>query len=123
VEIFYNKTSLKEKRIYLRKNQTPAEKLVWGFLRNRQMKGLKFRRQYSVGNYVIDFYCPKLKLAVEIDGNIHDLPEQKGYDIKRQQYIEQFGIKFIRIRNEELFGNANKTFDKIENFIKKNWAK
>lgn len=80
---------------------------------------VRFLRQYSVDNYVIDFYCPRLKLAVEIDGDIHDLPEQKEYDIERQKYLEGFGIKFIRIKNEELFDNPNKAFEKIENEIKK----
>ena len=81
------------------------------------MKNQKFRRQYSIDKYVIDFYCPQLKLAVEIDGDVHDIPEQKEHDIDRQNYLEKFGIKFLRIRNEELFGNPNKAFDRIEKVI------
>ncbi len=115
--IHYNKQSEKQNRRLLRKNQTQAEELVWRFLRNRQMKSQKFRRQYSIDKYVIDFYCPQLKLAVELDGEVHDLPEQKEHDIDRQNYLEKFGIKFMRIRNEELFGNPNKAFDKIEKVI------
>lgn len=80
---------------------------------------VKFRRQYSVDNYVIDFYCPKLKLAVEVDGEIHDLPEQKEHDIIRQKYLEQYGITFVRIKNEELFDNPNNAFEKIEKEIDK----
>ncbi|MBU2444500.1 MAG: endonuclease domain-containing protein [Bacteroidetes bacterium] len=114
----YNKKELKDRRRQLRKNMTFCEKLLWSYLRKRQMK-VRFLRQYSVDNYVIDFYCPRLKLAVEIDGDIHDLPEQKEYDIERQKYLEGFGIKFIRIKNEELFDNPNKAFEKIENEIKK----
>jgi very-short-patch-repair endonuclease len=115
--IHYNKSNEKEKRRQLRRNQTLAEKLVWMYLRNRQTKGVKFRRQYSIDNYVIDYYSPKLKLAVEIDGGIHDLPEQKEHDILRQKYLEDYGTTFIRIKNEELFGNPNKAFEKIENEI------
>ena len=115
--IHYTKKEMQERRRQLRNNMTYSEKIVWMFLRKNQMK-VRFLRQYSVDNYVIDFYCPQLKLAVEIDGDIHDLPEQKEYDIERQKHIEQFGIKFIRIKNEELFGNPNKAFDKIENYIK-----
>ncbi len=93
------------------------------YLRNRKTMDVKFKRQYSVDNYVIDFYCPKLKLAVEVDGRIHDLPEQKEHDIIRQKYLEQYGIKFVRIKNEELFDNPNKAFGKIEaeidNIVKK----
>ena len=110
----YNKKSETEKRRSLRQNQTHCEQIVWTQLRNRQFKGLKFKRQYSVDHYVIDFYCAELKLAVEIDGNIHDEPDQKEYDIYRQKYLEKFGITFVRITNEELLGNPNKAFKKIE---------
>jgi very-short-patch-repair endonuclease len=82
------------------------------------MLGYKFRRQYSVDKYVVDFYSPKLKLAIEIDGDVHDLPEQKEYDAERQEDIEKFGITFVRITNEKLVGNPNKAFAKIEDAIK-----
>ncbi|MFO7525604.1 MAG: endonuclease domain-containing protein [Ignavibacteriaceae bacterium] len=104
----YNKKELKETRRLLRKNQTYTEKIVWMYLRNRQMDGYKFRRQYSVDKFVIDFYCPKLKLAIEIDGSIHNETGQKEYDIKRQEHLESFGIKFLRLTNEEIEGNPNK---------------
>jgi len=113
----YNKKSEQEKRRRLRSNMTYCEKIVWLHLRKRQL-GYRFLRQYSVDQFVIDFYCPELKLAVEIDGNVHEIPEQKEYDIARQNYIEEFGIGFIRIKNEELLGNPNKTFQKIEETIK-----
>ncbi len=77
----------------------------------------RFLRQYSIDNYVIDFYCSKLKLAIEIDGDIHDLQDQKEYDKNRQEYLENFGVTFIRIKNEELLGNPNKAFEKIENEV------
>jgi very-short-patch-repair endonuclease len=114
----YNKKELKETRRHLRKNKTYTEKIVWMYLRDRQMDGYKFRRQYSVDQFVIDFYCPKLKLAIEIDGSIHNEPDQKEYDVKRQEYLETFGIKFLRLTNEEIDSNPNKAFMKIENFIK-----
>jgi len=114
----YNKKSELDKRRNLRKEQTYCEKLMWMFLRNRQMIGYKFSRQYSVDQYVIDFYCPKLKLAVEIDGSVHNSNEQKEYDIERQNYIETFGISFVRITNNELLGNPNKAFGKIEDAVK-----
>jgi len=95
---------------------TFCERLVWVFLRKKQY-GYRFLRQYSVDHYVIDFYCPKLKLAVEIDGDVHEQEDQKKYDEVRQKYLEEFGIKFVRITNEELLGNPNKAFEKIENVI------
>lgn len=96
---------------------TYCEKIVWLHLRKKQL-GYRFLRQYSVDQFVIDFYCPKLKLAVELDGDVHEVLEQKEYDIKRQKYLEEFGIKFIRIKNEEFLGNPNKAFDKIEEEIR-----
>lgn len=114
----FNRPTEKSKRRRLRREQTTAEKLVWRFLRNRRTKNFKFRRQYSVDKFVIDFYSPELKLAVEIDGDVHDLPTQKEHDIMRQSYLESFGIKFIRIRNEELFANTDKALGRIEEIIK-----
>jgi very-short-patch-repair endonuclease len=114
----FNKPTEKAKRRKLRQNQTGAEELVWRFLRNRQLSGYKFRRQFSVDHFVIDFYCPELKLAVELDGESHNDPDQKRKDISRQKYLESFNIKFVRIKDEELFGNSEKAFGKIENAIK-----
>ena len=113
----YNKPEQKALRRNLRQEQTYTEKLVWRYLRNRKFQHCKFRRQYSVDGYVIDFYSPALKLAIEIDGNVHDLPESKKHDKVRQDYLESFGIKFLRIRNEEFDGNANMAFEKIEKAI------
>jgi very-short-patch-repair endonuclease len=114
----FNKTSEKEKRRNLRKNQTFCEKILWIYLRDRKTLGYKFRRQYSVDHYVIDFYCPELKLAIELDGSVHDIPDQKEYDEYRQEYLERFGITFCRFTNDELMGNANTTFEIIEKAIK-----
>lgn len=111
----FNRPELKQRRRQLRQDQTYAEKVMWSQLRNRQFLGIKFKRQYSVDNYVIDFYAPELKLAIELDGTIHNVPEQIEYDKIRQAQIEKLGIKFIRVTNEELLSNPNKTFSKIEN--------
>jgi very-short-patch-repair endonuclease len=115
----YNKSLEKEKRRSLRREETYCEKLIWRYLRKRQMLGYKFKRQFSVDHFVIDFYCSELKLALEVDGDVHNQPKQKEYDSTRQQYLEQFGITFIRIYNEELLSNPNKAFDKIEREIKR----
>jgi very-short-patch-repair endonuclease len=114
----FNKPSETKKRRKLRQHQTNAEELAWRFLRNRQMLGYKFKRQYSVDHFVIDFYSPELKLAVEIDGGSHINPEQQKKDISRQKYLEAFDIKFVRIKDDELFDNPDKTFNKIEQAIK-----
>ncbi|MCP5061031.1 MAG: DUF559 domain-containing protein [Ignavibacteriae bacterium] len=114
----FNKPELKELRRQLRQDQTYAEKVMWLHLRNRQILGVKFRRQYSVDQYIIDFYAPEIKLAIELDGSVHNEPKQKEYDEIRQTYIEKYGINFIRITNEELLGNPNKAFNRIEHKIK-----
>ena len=113
---YYNKKKEQEKRRSLRTNMTYCEKIVWMHLRKRQL-GYRFLRQYSVDSFVIDFYCPELKLAIELDGDVHEIPEQKKYDKARQKYLEAFGIKFIRIKNEEFLGNPNKAFNRIEEKI------
>jgi len=114
----FNKVSEKEKRRRLRRDQTFCEKIVWNYLRDRKTLGYKFRRQYSVDHYIIDFYCPELKLAIELDGSIHDEPDQKENDAYRQEYLEKYGITFVRITNDELMGNSNMAFAKIEEVIK-----
>ena len=114
----FNKPELIERRRQLRQQQTLPEKIIWEHVRNRRLLGYKFRRQYSVDKFVIDFYCPELKLAIEVDGSIHDSAEQKSYDKMRQHKIENYGITFFRITNEELMSNPNMAFERIESCIK-----
>jgi very-short-patch-repair endonuclease len=113
----FNKKQIQKRRRLLRSNMTFSEKIVWMYLRKRQMKE-RFLRQYSVDSYIIDFYCPKLKIAIEIDGDVHEQEGQKKHDRIRQEYLERLGIKFLRIKNDELFDNPNKAFERIENKIK-----
>ena len=111
----YNKTSEKEKRRELRNNQTYCEKILWAALRRKQIRGEKFLRQYGVDQYVIDFYCAELKLAIEVDGDDHFVDQEKiKYDKNRQRYIERYGIKFLRYTDDEVYGNINKVVEKIE---------
>jgi very-short-patch-repair endonuclease len=108
---FFNRTSDKGKRRALRKSSPKAETVVWSHLRRNQILGYKFRRQYSVGTYVIDFYSPGLKLAVEIDGDSHF--QQDSNDENRQDYIQTFGIRFLRFTNEEVFNNLEGVLEAI----------
>ena len=104
-EKIYNRTSDKGKRNILRNHMTDTEIILWSHLKNKQLEGFKFRRQYSVGSYVLDFYCPKKKLAIEIDGTGHYTSEGKEYDRVRQFEIEQLGIEFIRFSNIDIKKN------------------
>jgi len=114
----YNKPQLKNRRRELRRIQTATEEVVWLQIRNRKLLGLKFKRQYSIDKYVVDFYCPEHKIALEIDGSIHLLDEIKEYDKKRQKHLETFGITFIRVQNVEIESNSEKAFTMIEDEIK-----
>ena len=82
------------------------------------MLGFKFRRQYSIDEYVIDFYCTELKFAIEIDGSVHETDDAREYDANRQQYIEQFGIRFLRVTNDEVIYFMNKVLEKIRGRIR-----
>ncbi|PSB56202.1 endonuclease domain-containing protein [Chamaesiphon polymorphus] len=82
----------------LRKTQTPAEKLLWQALRGGKLAGLKFRRQHPVGNFILDFYCPAYKLAIEVDGAIHQT--QVDADAARTLQLEAYGYTVLRFSNE-----------------------
>ena len=110
---FFNRKNEKDKRRVLRNEPTQTEALLWDLLKNKQVDGHKFRRQYSVGPYIIDFYCASLKLAIEVDGPIHQVDDQPEYDRERQQYIETFGIRFLRFTNEEIYRDINRVLNLI----------
>lgn len=89
----------------LRNNSTSAEAVLWKRLKAKQVEGLKFRRQYGVGAYVVDFYCPELRLAIELDGGVHEAAMAYERDAIRARCIEQSNIKIIRFHNEAVFNN------------------
>ena len=91
----------------LRKPLTPAEELFWKIVRNLNLLGLKFRRQHPIGPFIADFYCHELKLVVEIDGDVHDLEDVKQYDVQRENYIKELGLKVLRFQNGDVFKNAH----------------
>jgi len=99
----YNRIEEKEKRRDLRNNRPPVELMLWARLRGEQIAACRFRRQYSVGGYVLDFYCPAIKLAIELDGASHEGDDAVEYDANRQHYIESLGIMFLRFRNEQIY--------------------
>jgi very-short-patch-repair endonuclease len=109
----FNKTSEKSKRRELRTNITKAEAIVWQKLRCKQLENCKFRNQYSVDRFVLDFYSPELKLAIEIDGESHFLEGAAQYDQERQIFIESTGIKFLRFTNKDVYENLNGVLETI----------
>lgn len=94
-------------RRILRNNSTFAERVLWTALRKRQFQGLKFRRQQSIGSYVVDFWSPEIRLVVEVDGDSHLEAGAVERDQIRQQWIERQGIKFFRCRNEDVIENLD----------------
>ncbi|BFM38534.1 endonuclease domain-containing protein [Synechocystis sp. LKSZ1] len=115
--IIFNQASEKEKRRQLRQNPTKAESIVWQYFKGKKIANCKFRRQYSIGPFVVDFYCPELKLAIEIDGESHDSLEAQAYDLNRQQYIEAFGISFLRFTNQQIYENAESVMMSIVDHV------
>ncbi|MDH3975137.1 MAG: endonuclease domain-containing protein [Deltaproteobacteria bacterium] len=113
----YNSQALKDRRIELRRNQSLAERILWQKLRNKQFRGLKFFRQYSVGSYILDFYCPRLKLAIELDGGHHSEKEIMEYDEARTDYLKTREIKTIRFWNNDVLQNIEGVFDALEEFV------
>jgi very-short-patch-repair endonuclease len=95
----------------LRRELTPAEKKLWARLRNGQVNGLQFRRQHAVGTYIVDFYCAKAKLVIEVDGDSH--AEQIEYDQARTEYLNERGYSVIRFTNREVFNQCEAVVQRI----------
>jgi very-short-patch-repair endonuclease len=111
-EHLHSKPELKYVRRHLRREQTPAERFLWQKLRNRQLYGRKFKRQYSIGRYVVDFYCAEERLAVELDGSVHDR-SSRIYDEERAQFLEAEGIRIVRFENREVFERLETVLEAI----------
>ena len=113
----YNQTSEKQKRQALRNNMPPAEKIVWAKLKSQLIEGCKFRRQYSIDAFVIDFYSPELKLAIEIDGDSHYQDGVPEYDRERQVFLESKGTKILRFTNQEVYKDLDGVVERIRQVI------
>jgi len=115
--IHFNRHGERDKRRFLRNNPTESEKTLWQCLRKKKILGYKFRRQYGIDAFIVDFYCPKAKLAIEIDGEIHKSRDVMLADRKRQEYIEQFGITFLRFTNAEIENDIRQVISLIKQKI------
>jgi very-short-patch-repair endonuclease len=108
-----NDPQLKERRRELRRNQTDAETVFWARVRNKQFFGLKFFRQYSFGPYILDFYCPAKKIAIELDGGQHNLDENKGYDTERTAYLNAHGVEVVRFWNNDVLSALDEVLERL----------
>lgn len=100
----------------LRKEMTPAERLLWDRLNNKQLLNVRFRRQHPIYRFIADFYCHAARLVVEVDGGIHN--SQKEYDEGRTAEMERFGIKVIRFRNDDVEKNIEDVIYRIEQIVR-----
>jgi very-short-patch-repair endonuclease len=108
---------LRERSQRLRKSMTAAEKLLWSKIRMKQVKGHWFYRQKPIGEYIADFYCPKAKLVVEVDGGQHYSNEIVEYDKVRNEYMTGLGLRVIRFTNVEVLKNIKGVIEAIEGSI------
>jgi len=111
------KKSLKECSRSLRVNMTEAERLLWEKIRGKQLKGYQFYRQKTIGNYIVDFYCPKAKVVIELDGGQHYSPEGKAKDGVRDGYMKGNGLRVLRFSDKEVFNNTQGVLERIWGYL------
>lgn len=97
----------------MRKNQTEPERILWERLRNKQQSSHKFYRQYGIGPYILDFFCPAINLAIELDGESHESTDAKIYDKERSRYLESFNIRVVRFKNKEVINDITEVLGRI----------
>jgi very-short-patch-repair endonuclease len=115
----FNRKGLKSFRSSLRNRSTSAEAALWNILKSRNLDGRKFRRQYSIDNYIVDFCCPSEKLIIELDGAPHGEYHRIQKDEKRDKYIESLGFTVIRFENRVVFQEPEFLKNEIRKFINK----
>ena len=113
----YNARSIEKFRRGLRKSLTAAEAVLWKNLKGRQLLGKKFRRQASIGRYIVDFYCQESRLVIELDGARHFSITIDDYETVRTQYLEAQGLKVIRFENKELYENFEAVLERIREAV------
>ncbi len=108
----YNR-ELKERSRQLRENMTPAERVLWARIRSRQIRGLQFHRQKPVGEYIVDFYCHRAMVVIEIDGSQHSSREVAEADKARDEYMAGLGLKVLRFTNDEVLKDIDGVAERI----------
>ena len=114
---YSNHPVTKEYRRLLRRTETPCEMKLWKRLKGKQLDGYRFRQQHGFGPYVLDFYCPLLRLCIELDGEVHDSGEVRQKDADRTVFLNENKIKVLRFRNEEIETDIEDVLKRIRLFI------
>jgi cyclase len=116
--MYYGASKLiRERAKELRLNLTAEEKMLWAYISNKQL-GARFRRQHPIHTYIADFFCPELKLTIEVDGGIHLGKEQREYDSERDNILKEFGITTLRFGNDDIHKNMYEVINSITEVIK-----
>ena len=110
---FFNARSLGDRRKKLRANLTPAEAALWRLLQRSQLQGRKFRRQHSIGPYIVDFYCAQEHLIVELEGSVHDSERSATQDDVRERFLNNAGLSVLRLENRHVFENPEGVLELI----------
>ena len=118
-KIIFNRKGLKIFRSSLRNRSTSAEAALWEMIKSRKLEGRKFRRQYSIGNYIVDFCCPAEKLVIELDGAPHGEYHKIQEDGNRDKYLESFGFIVLRFENRFVFQEPEYIISEISKVINK----
>ncbi|MBI4726460.1 DUF559 domain-containing protein [candidate division TA06 bacterium] len=119
MKVYYN-PQLKEKARKFRNKSTKAEIRLWLHLKGKQVLGCDFHRQKPIGNYIADFYCPKVQLVIEVDGYTHNFEEVVKKDHRKQGYLENLGIMVLRFKDEEVIEDIDSVLKRIEQYITEN---
>ena len=114
----FNRKNLKDKRKLNRNNPTQAEAFLWSHLKESKLDGRKFRRQTSIKNFIVDFYCPEEKLIVELDGDLHFDKDVKKYDEQRTKKLEELGLNVLRFENQDVLFNLEAVLQEIKSYFK-----
>ncbi|CAM3826682.1 DUF559 domain-containing protein [Pontibacter korlensis] len=112
----HHRAYLKENRKILRNNSPPAEGELWKYLKSGQLQGQKFRRQHSIGNYILDFYCPSEEIAIELDGQVHIHSAAQQADQERDEELAGLGIKLLRFEHKDIFHHLEAVLQEIIKF-------
>ena len=109
----FNNEDKKQFRRSLRRNMTDSEKALWFYLRQKKIQQLRFYRQYGIGDYIVDFYCPKINLVIEVDGDTHYTEKGIQHDEQRTLFLNSVGIEIIRFTNHEVKNMINDVLHEI----------
>jgi len=113
---FNNLETNKQFRKSLRNNLTSSEAILWNYLKHSKL-GEKFRRQHGIENFVLDFYCPRLRLAIELDGASHDNPQKFYYDKNRDKFLETKQVRVLRIQSKDVYKNLDGVLKEIKKYL------